>query len=234
MIKRTALAFAFVLLLSAIGYSYMDLSNASDQGCEDTTGVWRCHIPAPINGSAAFVESVACFSTEADSFDKGCYGGLELTKSVSVSDCTYSVTDDKEFVYNPCEKVSLAKGTAILAMIDPAQLDMTGCDDYQEGTIYVKECPMDGKEVAFEGLIVLGDEESQAVLVTGISKSGFDFMSFLVGNLLYIILIIVIVIVAYWVFMPHKPMFKERKPVKEAPAPKKYQSRREDRYGRKL
>lgn len=232
MVKAKMTLLALLFLGSAFA-AFADLSNLTDYGCEDSTGIWRCHIPAVINESQGKLSgSVACFSTIEGEFDQGCYGSLELQKTVTVKDCTYSVTTDKEFVYNPCEIVPLSSGSLFVAVIDPRELDLTKCENFVESDVYTTDCPMDGKEIVFSGLTTLGDEENQVIMVTAIEKPAGDWSSALLDNLVYIILIIVIVIIAYFVFAPHKMMLKEKK---EAPKrAEKYVSKREDRYGRKL
>jgi hypothetical protein len=52
-------------------------------------------------------------------------------------------------------------------------------------------------------------------------------------NIVYIVLIIIIIVVAYWVFAPHKPMYREKKTAPGLPK-EAGPSKREKRYGRKL
>ena len=216
----------------SIGYAYVDLSNLTEQGCEDATGIWRCHIDTQINNaSGKFVGDIGCFSTSSNSVDKGCFGALELQNTAYMKDCTYSVTEDREFVYHPCEMVSFNKGYVLPVLIDPGQVDLSNCDKFQEEGIYVNQCPADGKEVVFSGLINLADNESNIAIVTEMRWAGIDWFSLIINNIVYIVLVAVIIVIAYWVFAPHKPMFKERTATERAEKPV---TRREKKYGRKL
>jgi len=232
--KKLIIACAFILVFASLSYAWADLSNLSNQNCEESTGIWRCHIPAELSDvSGKLTGDIACFSTMADSIDKGCFTSVEIQKTAYVRDCTYSVSDAGEIVYNECENVSLDKGELLLLVISPDNLDLSGCDTFQESGIYVNDCALNGKDILFSGSMNLADSENPIVLTSKIKISGFDLLAFLLNNLLYIVLIIVIIALAYWVFAPHKPMLRERKEGKKPPA-KTTVTRRERRYGRKL
>ena len=156
---------------------------------------------------------------------------MQLIKDTYVKDCTYSITDANDMVYNECENVSLAKDSSLFAMVDPSILDLAGCDSYVASELYVNQCAFDGKELPIDGTIDLTQDEIPTVLVTKIGGKEIA-SSWFMDKLLYIVLIIAIIVIAYFVFAPHKPMLRGRK---ETPkAPEKYTSKRENRYGRKL
>jgi hypothetical protein len=206
-----------------------DLSNLTDQGCENSTGVWRCPFGSHIaNAQAVFDGEIGCFSTLADSIDKGCYAIIELQKPVLIDDCTFSVDDNRNYVYNPCENVTLDNGTVMFAAFDPKQIAGLNCEQTLQDTIYVTVCYVNNSKITFDGAVsLIADDPS--VWITNMTISSFDLKVFILNNLVYILLIIVILLVASWVFVPRGLEAKEMLRAKEKITP----TRRETRYGRK-
>ncbi len=221
----------FILLFAGIGLSvFSDLSNVTSQWCENDTGVWRCHLDALVNdASGKFNGDIGCFSLQSTVVDRGCFAEIILQSDTQTSDCTYSVQDN-EIVYNPCESVTLNKGNDILVTIDSVDLDLSKCDKFQEGAVYVNQCKFDGTDVKFSGVVSLENKSSPIIFITAMTLPTGDFWSFITNNLVYIILIIIIIVIAYWIFAPRKLMLKEKKAVQKEQA----LTKRESRYGRKL
>ena len=223
--KRILLLIMFV----GVAFGAMDLS---DQNCDNSTGVWICQKQIIVNSTNGLLkDNIACYSTNGGYPDLGCLAAIELQKDVVVQDCKYKVTTDS--IENlPCDRETLNKGDLFVAAVDPALLDLSSCSKYQNDTLYITECPFMGKEIGFSGFIQR-TYGSDVLFVTDMNIVGFDLMKTIMDNIVYIVLTIVIIVVAYWVFAPHKLMYKERK---ETPQPPKETSlsKRERRYGRKL
>jgi len=210
--------------------------NLTEQGCENVGGVWTCHLPAETTGLAVkFVGDIACFSNVSTEIGS-CFSAVELQKTVNVDDCTYSIGADRETTYNDCQKVAINKGTVMLAFIDSEQIGVFDCKNFQEETIYVTQCSANSTVGTMDGLVSLGGEEDTVLIVTSMSPKLFSLTGFVMDNLIYIVLVALIIIVAYWVFAPHKPMLKEKKVVKKETTHKEETptTKREMRYGRRL
>lgn len=219
-------------VLMSTSLAATDLSNLSGQGCSYINGEWRCQIPVSVvDAEAVLIEDIGCFSTDGGYADLGCITLITLTKDVTVQDCKYGVVGD-EIVYDPCQEVTLAEGDSLIAEVNPDMVDYSGCTKTTNESFYMTLCPYAGKKVTFSGLLDLGENNDNAAIITEMQTAKDTGVGQLVfDNLLYIILIVAIIIIAYWVFAPHKPMFKERLPkIKEEPTV----TRREKRYGRKL
>jgi len=219
-----------IILFMGIAFSvFNDLSNDTNYGCENSTGIWRCHTPTALGDSyGKFSGDIACFSTQASTVDQGCFAAIELQENAYANDCSYSFNDN-QLVYNPCDNITLNKGEFILTTLDPQDLDLSNCDAFQVNTTYVHECSVDGKSIKFNGLVDVSNMSNPIIFITKMEFQGFDALAFITSNLPYIILIIVIIIIAYWVFAPHKLMLKEKTLQKE-----QVLTKRESRYGRKL
>lgn len=221
----------FILLFMGVALgAFSDLSNVTSQWCENGTGIWRCHLNALVTDAQGnFKGDVACISSQPLIIDKGCFAEVMLKENAYTSDCTYSV-EDNEIVYNPCEKVTLNKNNLIIATIDSADLDLSKCDQFREGVFYAYQCKFDGSEVKFTGIVSLENKSSPIVFITKMELPTSDSWGFIWNNLVYIVLIIVIIVIAYWVFAPRKLMLKEKRVLQK----EQVLTGRERRYGRKL
>ena len=219
-----------IVMFMGVAFSvFNDLSNASDYGCENSTGIWRCHTPAVLsNAYGKFSGDIACFSTEASLIDQGCFSAIELQQNVYTKDCTYSFNDN-QLVYNPCDNIVLNKGELIPITLDPKDLDLSECDAFTVNTTYVHQCGVDGKSIKFDGVMDTTNMSALLIFITKMEFQGFDIWAFIMSNLLYIVLVIVIIIIAYWVFAPRKTVSKEKTAQKE-----EVLTKRERRCGRKL
>jgi hypothetical protein len=225
-----------MLLFAGVAFSALsDLSNASNYGCEDNTGVWRCHQNAKVEAYGKFMGELACFSTQLDSIDNGCFATVALEQKINVNDCTYSA-ENRTIIYNPCENVTLNKGDLLLLEFNPEDIDISKCDRMENDSIYGYYCPFDGKTIKFSGLTnLVNSEEPVIVVVATMEVSGFDLWAFILDNLIYIILIGTVIVIAYWVFAPHKQVIKKEsvKETKKESVKESEPSKRERRYGRK-
>jgi len=217
-----------LILFAGIAFG-LDLS---DQNCENVSNAWVCQRPMTVDSTNGLLkDNIGCFSTDGTYPDLGCLAAIELQSGITVQDCKYKVTETT-LENLPCETEVFSKGDMFVAAVDPALLDLSSCQKYQNETLYITECYLMGKEITFSGFIerVYGDE---VLFVTDMKITSFDLFKTIMDNIVYIVLIIIIIVVAYWVFAPHKPMYKERK---EAPKILKEPgvSKREKRYGRKL
>ncbi len=227
--------FLLVLLVN-VAFCVPDEFNLTEQGCEESGGVWTCHLPADATGLAVkFVGDIGCFSNVSTEVG-ACVSAVELQKTVNVDDCTYSIGADRETTYNDCQKVAVNKGTLMLTFIDSEDIGVFDCKKFQEDAIYVTQCSANSTEATVDGLISLGVGEEYTILaVASMSPQIFSLTGLIMDNLVYIILVALIIVVAYWVFAPHKPMLKERAAAKAAPQKEEASvTGRERRYGRKL
>jgi hypothetical protein len=225
-----------ILLFVGIAFGLPAGFNLTEQGCEESGGVWTCHTPTYLADlPVKFVGDVACFSNNSDYSESACMTAVELQKTVSADDCTYSVGQDRETVYNDCGKVTLAKGTVMFAVIGEEDIGIFSCEKFQEGTVYATYCIANNTEGTFGGYVTVWEQEP-SMLVTKMDVPRVDLAAFVLNNILYIILIIAIIVIAYWVFAPHKPMLKEKKIVKKETTHKEETTatKREMRYGRRL
>ncbi len=222
-------------VLTSIAFAQTDLSNLTDQGCSNVGGEWLCQRSIIIqDASAVFNDDIGCFSTDGGYADLGCLTSIELAAAVTVKDCKYAVVND-EIVYKPCEDLTLSKGDALAVMINPDLVDYSGCSEQNGDNFYLTQCPYAGSTLTFSGVLEKDEEGNNVVLITDMQVSKQAGLGqLLIDNLLYIILVAAIIIIAYWVFAPHKPMFKERLPkIKEQPK-EQVATRREKKYGRRL
>jgi hypothetical protein len=214
----------FVLLFLGIAISAVDTTT---DNCDNSTGVFVCQIPISIDGAKGLLkDNMGCFSTDGEYPDLGCIAAIELIEKKAVNDCKYVFDDTIEYL--PCEKIVIEAGEMFVAAIDPSIIDYSLCSKYQEDSLYVTECAVMGREIMFGGFVDLSDED-KILLITDMKFEGIDFSRLLFENALYIILVIIIILIGYWVFAPHKPMLQEKKMVA-----KNVQTKREKRYGRKL
>jgi hypothetical protein len=225
-----------ILLFVGIAFAVPSDFNLTEQGCDNSTGVWTCHTPTYLAGlPVKFVGDVACFSNNSDYSESLCITAVELQKTVSADDCTYSVDQNKETTYNDCGTVTLAKGIVMFAVISQDDIGIFSCEKFQEGTVYTTYCPANNTEGTFDGYVTVWEQEP-SMLVTKMDIPKVDLAAFVLNNILYIILVIAIIVIAYWVFAPHKPMLKEKK-IAQKETPKKEEAsatKREMRYGRRL
>ncbi len=221
-------------VLTSIAFAQTDLSNLTDQGCSNVGGEWLCQRSIIIqDASAVFNDDIGCFSTDGGYADLGCLTAITLADAVTVKDCKYTIVDD-EIVYKPCEDLTLSKGDVLAVAINPDLVDYSGCSKQSGDNFYLTQCPYAGGKVTFSGILEKDENGTNVVLITVMQASKQAGLGqLLLDNLLYIILIAAIIIIAYWVFAPHKPMFKERPTAKEQPK-ESIVTRREKRYGRKL
>jgi len=219
-----------LLLILLVGVAFgLDLS---DQNCENVSNTWVCQKEIMVDNATGFLkDNIGCFSTDGNYPDLGCLAAIELQKDVKVQNCKYTVTEST-IESLPCGTETLSKGDSFVSSVDPALLDLSSCQKYQNDTLYISECALMGKEIVFSGFIerAYGDD---VLFVTDMKITSFDLSKTIMENLVYIALIIIIIIVAYWVFAPHKPMYKERKEAPQVPK-EPGPSKREKRYGRKL
>lgn len=222
-------------VLMSIAFAQTDLSNLSNQGCDYSGNDWVCQRPIVLKDATAFFkDDVGCFSTDGEYADLGCLTALEMTQDATVKDCKYKVVND-EIEYLPCNDVLLQKGGSLIVSINPDAIDYSGCSKYTNESLYVTECPYAGRKITFSGIVYLGENEENMALVTEMTLSKEAGVgALIIDNLLYIILVAAIIIVAYWVFAPHKPMFKERPPKTKEQSKEPIATRREKRYGRRL
>jgi hypothetical protein len=216
-------------LLVGVAFAQLDLS---DQNCQNVSNTWICQKEIMVdNATGLLKDNIGCFSTDGNYPDLGCLAAIELQKDVKVQNCKYTVTESA-IESPPCETETLSKGDSFVSSVDPALLDLSSCQKYQNDTIYITECYLMGKEIGFSGFIerVYGND---VLFVTDMKITSFDLSKAIMDNIVYIVLIIIIIVVAYWVFAPHKPMYREKKTAPGLPK-EAGPSKREKRYGRKL
>jgi hypothetical protein len=216
-------------LLVGVAFAQLDLS---DQNCENVSNTWICQKEIIVSNATGFLkDNIGCFSTDGNYPDLGCLAAIELQKDVKVQNCKYTVTESN-IESLPCETETLSKGDSFVSSVDPALLDLSSCQKYQNDTLYITECSVMGKEIVFSGFIERAYGED-VLFVTDMKITSFDLSKAIMENLVYIVLIIIIIVMAYWVFAPHKPMYREKKAAPELPK-EAGPSKREKRYGRKL
>jgi hypothetical protein len=237
--KKMAFAIFLSLLLVNV-YSYYD--TPTEQNCYYSAGTLVCQTPAALTDAVAVIsEGVTCFSDNGTYPDYGCFATIAFAKNTNILNCTYHVeyvapendyeremlaisnqTMKFELVYDPCKNVTIEKGDVYFAEIKPEEIDYSSCPMSVNDSVYVIDCPLAGKEVTFSGTLQKVSGEDM-VFIVGINKANeFNLLKFILENLIYIVLVLIIIVLLYWIFSPHKPMRIEKERV----------SQREKRYGR--
>jgi len=217
-----------LLLFVSFGYTLIDTNELNLDNCEGTGNNLVCHSPTKIDGAGTLIDDLDCFSDAPDSFNKGCYITFTLNQDSVVSDCTFSANNvTKEITYNACQSVIIKKETILVGLVNPNNFDYSTCTKYEDNGVYVMYCQWNNTAIKFSGVMNLADNEGYLVIITQLDLNNFDLWKLILNNLIYIILIAIILIIVYWMFIPHNQKPKEKIRVKEIVS-----TRREKRYGR--
>ncbi|GEM_PF-4628868 len=191
------LLFALVLLAS-VSFA---LSNLKDFGCEyKTDGSAYCpDLTFTDKVPLHMTEDVYCISTLnqscsgqtcANVSDVGCAGSAEIKTPIQFDNCQApaDVSQDKA-----CTPTTLSSGSPITLLFDTKSIDFSKCHQTDIAGLLQVECPYNGKD--FTATLGFFNESDIAFVVKETTAAGITFETAVYGGL-----VIVILLLAYWVF----------------------------------
>jgi len=235
--KRTAVIAVLMIVLCLPLASAYDESELEYEGCEYRgTELW-CLQPAVVFGIiATMTDDVWCYSSEenltcagaecADHLDVGCFSMLETYDNIDIL-AEWAVFSDAD---STVEDIRMEYETKTIlagehgAVINPWEVDFIECELISEESVVI--CPYNNTKLFFDGnAMIIEDFDTVFLVVDIISEEEiFDLGGFFSENILYIGLIIVLIIVAFFVLKPKKNPFDQ--PVRKTRAPKRRKSRK--------
>lgn len=198
-------AIILTTLLSSVGIS----KTLADFGCQQTGGQWYCPDFTYIDnvklkltdnvGCYSSIEGATCTNNCASIVDIGCFAIAQVLEDKSFQVCQKKITNSTvESGY--CRNEKLSSGDGILLALDPNSMDYSNCQKTSLTSIYSIECPMNGIEMT-ANLAFYGENDTAFVISYSAPTGVGGFVS---DNLLYIVLVVIVIIVAYWALYQNK------------------------------
>jgi hypothetical protein len=200
-----------LVFLVFFGSAFAAINSLDDAGCELKGNQWYCPDMTYVeNVSITMIDDLFCISTLnetcsgdgcRDIIDIGCFGDGKLDSATYIESCQSPINDSFDRV---CSDIFLPANTELIFIFDAANVNYDECTQpVIEGFIRI-QCPYNGRQ--FTTLLGIFNESEIAFSFGEVEPVGFAFTT---ENMVYGALVIIIVILAYWVFRtPRKRRYR--------------------------